>query len=337
MRRRLRVLRLRLRSLLHRDLVDHELDAELQYHLDRQIDEYVAAGMPPADARFAALKAMGGLQQRREECRDMRGLTLLDNLWQDTRYAARQLRAHAGFTCTATLMLALGLCASVSIFAFVDASLVKPLPYEQPTRLVGVFEKVAIFPRSNLSYADYVDWKRQNTVFSAFDVYNRTMFMLRGESGSEPARATRVTDGFFRTLGVRPILGRDFRRGEDLPSGPRVTLVSYASWQNRYGGLDDVIGRVVSLNGHPYEIIGVLPRKFHFAPSEPSEFWAALHPETECDLRRSCHSLYGVARLKDGISIETATANVEAIAASLEKIYPESNRGQGARWHRSRR
>ena len=330
MRRWRRVVRLRLRSLLHRDVVDRELDEELQYHLERQIDEYVAAGMPPADARFAALKAMGGFQQRKEECRDMRGFTLLDNLWQDARYAARQLRAHLGFTLTATLMLALGLCASVSIFAFVDASLVKPLPYEQPSRLVGVFEKVAIFPRSNLSYGDYLDWKRQNTVFSAFDVYNQTMFMLRGKSGSEPARATRVTDGFFRTLGVRPILGRDFRPGEDLPSGPRVALVSYAAWQNRYGGQADVVGRAVSLDGEPYEIIGVLPREFHFAPSEPSEFWAALHPETECDLRRSCHSLYGVARLKDGISIETATANVEAIAARLEKIYPESNRGQGA-------
>jgi macrolide transport system ATP-binding/permease protein len=330
MRRWLRVLVLRLRSLLHRDVLDRELDEELQYHLERQIDEYVAAGMPPADARFAALRAMGGLQQRREECRDMRGLTLLDNLWQDARYAARQLRAHIGFTCTATLMLALGLCASVSIFAFVDASLVKPLPYEQPSRLVGVFERVALFPRSNLSYADYRDWKRQNTVFAAFDVYNPTMFMLRGESGSEPARATRVTDGFFRTLGVRPILGRDFRLGEDLPSGPRVTLVSYATWQKRYGGRADAVGRVVSLDGHPYEIVGVLPREFHFAPSEPSEFWAALHPESECDLRRSCHSLYGVARLKNGISIETATDNVVAIAANLEKVYPDSNRGQGA-------
>ena len=109
--------------------------------------------MSPGEARLAALKAMGGLEQRKEECRDMRGLTLLDNLWQDAGYAARQLRAHLGFTCTATLMLALGMCASVSIFAFVDATLVKPLPYEQPSRLVGVYERVALFPRSNLSYA----------------------------------------------------------------------------------------------------------------------------------------------------------------------------------------
>ena len=227
-------------------------------------------------------------------------------------------------------MLALGMCASVSIFAFVDATLVKPLPYEQPSRLVAAYERVALFPRSNLSYADYLDWKRQNTVFTSLDVYDSTMFMLRGQSGSEPARGARVSDGFFRTLGVRPIHGRDFRTGEDLPSGPRVVLLSYSAWQNRYGGRPDAVGRTVSLNGQPYVIIGVLARDFHFAPAEPADFWAALHPESECDLRRSCHSLYGVARLKDGVSIDTATANVVAIAAGLEKVYPDSNRGQGA-------
>jgi len=126
--RLLHVLCLRLRSLLHRDTLDRELDEELHYHLERQVDEYIRAGLAPADTHDAALRSMGGLQQRKEECRDMRGLTLLDNLWQDAGYAARQLRAHIGFTCTATLMLALGMCASVSIFAFVDASLVKPLP-----------------------------------------------------------------------------------------------------------------------------------------------------------------------------------------------------------------
>ena len=148
----------------------------------------------------------------------MRGLTLLDNLWQDAGYAARQLRAHIGFTCTATLMLALGLCASVSIFAFVDASLVKPLPYEQPSRLVGVFEKVALFPRSNLSYADYLDWKRQNTVFSAFDVYNRTMFMLRGEAGE---RAGPRHAGDRRVL---PHARRSPDPGPRLPAGRRPAV-----------------------------------------------------------------------------------------------------------------
>jgi macrolide transport system ATP-binding/permease protein len=186
----LRILRLRLRSLAVRDAVEDELDDELRYHLERQIDEYVAGGMSPGDARLAALRSMGGVEQRKEECRDMRGLTLIDNLRQDAGYAARQLRAHVGFTCTATLMLALGMCASVSIFAFVDATLVKPLPYERPSRLVGVYEKVALFPQSNLSYGDYLDWKRLNTAFTSLDVYNGTMFLMATRAGSEPARAS---------------------------------------------------------------------------------------------------------------------------------------------------
>jgi len=119
MRRWLRVCRLRLRSLFVRDAVEDELDEELRYHLERQIDDCLARGMAPGEARLAALKAMGGLEQRKEECRDMRGLNLLDNLWQDAGYAARQLRAHVGFACTATLMLALGMCASVSIFEYI--------------------------------------------------------------------------------------------------------------------------------------------------------------------------------------------------------------------------
>ena len=330
MRRLLRVARLRLRSLAHRNEVDRELDEELQYHLDRQTEEFVAAGLSPADARFAALKAIGGLEQRREECRDMRGLNLFDQLRQDTVYAVRQLKTHAGFTATATLMLALGLAAAVSIFAFVDASLVQPLPYQDPSRLVGVYERVALFPYSNLSYPDYVDWKRQNTAFSSLDVYNRTRFMLRTGSGSEPATGARVSDGFFRTLGVRPALGRDFRDGEDVPNGPRVVLLSHGAWKARYGADPHVLGRSVTLNGFPYEIVGVLPERFHFVPAEPADFWAILHPETECDLRRSCHGLYGVARLKDGITFDAALADVTAVAARLEKTYPDSNRGQGA-------
>jgi len=330
MRRSVRVVRLRLRSLFVRDSVEDELDEELRYHLERQIDEYIAGGMPPADARFAALRSIGGLEQRKEECRDMRGVTLLDNLRQDAGYAARQLRAHLGFTCTATVMLALGLAAAVSIFAFVDATLVQPLPYKDPARLVGVYERVSLFPYSNLSVPDYLDWKRQNTTFESLDVYNRTRFLLRNGSGSEPATGARVSDGFFRTLGVRPVLGRDFRPGEDVPSGPRLVLLSHGAWKARYGADPGVIGRTVNLNGFPYEIVGVLPESFHFAPAEPADFWAVLHPESECDLRRSCHSLYGVARLKDGVTFGAALADVSAVAARLEKTYPDSNRGQGA-------
>ncbi|HEY3443548.1 MAG TPA: ABC transporter permease [Paludibaculum sp.] len=324
------IVRLRLRSLFSRTAVEQELDEELQYHLEREMEAHAAAGLSPEQARGKALASIAGYEQRKEECRDMRGLNLLDNLVQDIHFAIRQLRKNPGFTSTAIFMLALGMCAAVAIFAFVDAALLKPLPYRDSTRLVGVYETVPMFPRSNLSYHDYLDWKKLNTVFSSLDVYQRRGYLLRTAAGLQAARGARISDGFFRTLGVSPVVGRDFYAGEDLPSAAHTVMLSYGAWQKRYGGKNDVVGQTVELDGVSATIIGVLPSDFHFPLAEPAEFWTTMHATGDCDLRRSCHSLYGVARLKDGVSIDAALSNVQAIAKQLERQYPESNRNQGA-------
>jgi macrolide transport system ATP-binding/permease protein len=253
-----------------------------------------------------------------------------DNLRHDIRFVVRQLRAKPGFTTIAVFILALGLCASVSIFAFVDAVLLKPLPYADPSRLVGVFESVTMFPRSNLSYPDYLDWKARNQVLSSLDIYQRSGFLLAAPGGTEPIRGARVSAGFFRTLGVAPVLGRDFYAGEDLPAAPRTVLLSYVAWRQRYGGDATVIGRTVVLDRLPYLVIGVLGRDFHFAPAAPADFWTAIHAESGCDIRRGCHGLYGVGRLKDGVTVQAALANLTSVAQQLEQQYPDSNRGQGA-------
>ena len=254
----------------------------------------------------------------------------MNGFLQDFRYALRQLRKSPGFACTAMVVLSLGICASVSIFAFVDAVLIKPLPFANPNRLVDVTESVAMMPRANLSYLDYLDWKRLNTVFSALDVYNGTGYLLRTSVGTEPVPGIRVSDGFFRTLGVAPVLGRDFYAGEDLPAAPRTVILSYSTWQKRYGGRKDVNGQTVSLSGIPHTIVGVLPRDFQFAPRGDTEFWTTLHATDQCMLRRGCHNLNGVGRLKDGVPVETARANMETIARQLELQYPSDNKGQGA-------
>ena len=324
------IFRLRLRSFLSRAAVEQELDEELRYHLEREIDENMAAGMSRAEARRAALRAISGLEQRKEECRDMRGLNLADNLAKDLRFAVRQLRKNPGFTATAIFVLALGICAALAIFAFVDAVLIRPLPYRAPARLVAVYEVNALFLHSNLSYPDYLDWKQRNRVFRSLDIYQETGFLLSTPAGTQPARGARVSAGFFRTLGVSAVLGRDFHTGEDSPAAPHTALLSYAAWQQRYGGRRDIVGQVAALNGAPYVIIGVLPRAFHFAPVGRAEFWTALQQSYSCDWRRSCHSIFGVARLADGVSLAAASANVKAIAKQLEKEYPDSNRDQGA-------
>jgi len=327
---RLRAWLLRLAGTLPNERREHELAAEIEAHLQLHIDDNLRAGMAPEQARREAILKLGGVESTKQFCRERNGIPLLENLLRDVQFALRQLRKNPGFTCTAVLMLALGMCAAVAIFGFVDASLIKPLPYRNPNRLVGVFEKVPLFPQSNLSYPDYLDWKKLNAVFGSLDVYRHDGCIVNTASGAQPAMGTRVSDGFFRTLGVVPVLGRDFRTGEDLRDAPATVLLSYTAWQTRYGGNQNVVGKTVTLDGVPHTIIGVLPADFHFAPREPSEFWMAFQPAGNCDLRRSCHGIYGVGRLKDGTTIETALADLTSIAKQLEKQYPDSNRGQGA-------
>ncbi len=309
----------------NRDLAD-----EIASHLEMHADDNLRAGMSPEQARRAAIQKLGGIEPTKEALRDRATIPFFEHRLQDIRFALRQLKKNPGFTTTAILMLALGMCASVAIFAFVDAALIKPLPYRNPSRLVGVYEKSALFPRDNLSYPDYVDWKRLNQVFSSFDAYQQNGFSLTTSSGAQLVHGARVTAGFFHTLGVSPVIGRDFRDGEDLPAAPRVVLLSYAAWQSRYAGKKDILGQTVTLDGAPNIVIGVLPREFHFAPIAPADFWTAFHAASECDLRRSCHGIYGIARLKSGVSLETASANLTSIAQQLERQYPASNHGQSA-------
>jgi len=254
----------------------------------------------------------------------------MENVLQDIRYALRQLRKSPGFAITAILILTIGIGASTAIFGFVDAALIKPLPYAEPARLVDVTESAAMFPRANLSYPDYLDWKRLNQVFSSLAAYNTDGYLLRTSSGIEPVPAVRVTDNFFRALGVAPVIGRDFHAGEDRLEAPQTVVLSYATWQKRYGARKEVAGETVTLSGVPYAIIGVLPESFQFAPMGITEFWTTLRPDNPCLKSRDCHGLYGIGRLKDGVTVEMARANMKAIARQLEEQYPTENRGQGA-------
>lgn len=325
------MVRLRLRSLFRLRRVEEDLDEEFRYHLEREIDENIAAGMGREEAREAALHTLGSLEPRKEECRDMRGLNLVDHILWDIRFAGRQLRHSPEFAATAIVMLALGICASIAIFAFVDAALIKPLPYAKPERLLGVFERIDPWcPRCPLSWLDYLDWKKENSTLASLDIFQGRGYTMTERSGAVPVQGARVSDGFFRTLGVVPALGRDFYKGEDQPGAARTVILSYSTWQRQFGGQANVLGKVVVLDRIPRFIVGVLPKDFHFAPIGLAQFWTPFHPENECDLRRSCHSLYGVGRLEDGVSTSAALANLASIAKVLEKIHPDSNRNQGA-------
>jgi predicted permease len=309
---------------------EKELTDELDAHLELHIGDNLRAGMTPDEARRKALMKLGGLEPAKEAYRDGGTIPFLENVFRDVRFALRQLRKNPSFTCIAVLVFALGLCASVSLFAFVDAALIKPLPYLDPSRLVYVTEKSAQLPHANLSYPDYIDWKRRNRVFSSLEVFTNTGFLLDSGGGATPVPGVRVSDGFFHTLGVTPVLGRDFRPGEDTPKAPNTVILSYGAWQTRFGGPKDIIGRTLRLSGVSYTVIGVLPASFQFALRGPAEFWIPLRPNANCEQMRHCHDLLGIARLDPGVSLPVALSDTQSIARQLEQEYPRDNRGQGA-------
>lgn len=329
--RRMREAWTRLIGVFRRGRNDAAFDAELESHLHLHADDNLRAGMAPDEARRRAVLKLGGVEATREARRDQSSVPILEQLIQDLRFAGRHLLKAPGFTTTAVATLALGLGAATAIYAFVDAALVKPLPYADPSRLVDVTESVPEIPHANLSHADYLDWKRLNTVFGGFDFHQGQQMALSTKAGIEAVRAARVSAGFFGTLGVAPIAGRDFHAGEDRPGVAATTIISYAAWQGRYAGDPSVVGRSVTLDGEPTTIVGVLPRPFLFAPRGVVEFWVPFHAvENTCDTRRGCHGLTGVARLKDGVTVDMARAQIERIAADLEREYPATNKGQGA-------
>jgi macrolide transport system ATP-binding/permease protein len=305
-----------------------DLDEEMAFHREQLQKELIAGGMPPSAAHRVAARRFGNATHLREESHGIIAFRW-ETVAQDLRFALRQLRQNPAFAATSIFILALGIGISVAIFAFVDAALIQPLPYVAPNRLMDVAENGTMFKRSNLSRADYDDWKRLNHSFSSMDAYGGTGFLLRSSSGSEPVPAARVSDGFFRTLGVNPILGRAFHPGEDRPGGAKIVILTYGTWIKRFGSRTDIVGQSITLDGSAYTIVGVLPRDFEFAPRPTAQFYVPLLDKNGCEQRRSCHNLYGIGRLRDGVTPRAALDEMKAIAAQLAIQYPE-NKGQGA-------
>jgi len=329
--RRLRAALIRFKAFLSRDdRSSRAFDAELESHLQLHTDDNIRAGMAPDEARRQAILKLGGIDRTRQAYRDQASAPVLEHIVQDLQFALRHLVKAPGFTVTAILTMALGFGAALAIYAFVDAALVQPLPYRDPSRLVEVTERSLQVAHANLSHPDYVDWKRQQTVFSGFDFHNGRRFSLATPGGVVPVRGARVSPGFFKTLGVVPAAGRDFRDGDDVVNGPGLAVISDAAWHTYFGGRADVVGQSVTLDGAPSTIVGVLPASFHFALRGPVEFWTPFRAAGPCETSRGCHNLLGVARLKDGVTVDAARAEMQAIAARLEREYPGTNKDQSA-------
>jgi putative ABC transport system permease protein len=254
----------------------------------------------------------------------------LDPLLQDSAYAFRTLRKTPGFTLVAVLMLALGIGANTAIFTAVYHVLLRPLPYANPARLMALWEDFSFigFPRNNFCPADYVDWRKQNTVFEDIAVYRGRSANLTTEGAPESVRGRAVTPNLFHLLGVRPLLGRTFTEEEDRRQAP-VVVLSYSLWQGRYAGDSYIVGRAILMNGAKYTVIGVMPKTFVF-PARNNSFWMPISFTPQDLTNRGSHFLNALARLKPGVSVEQARAETAQIAKRLERAYPASNSRVGA-------
>jgi len=306
-----------------------ELAESTREHLAEKIADLMDAGLTSEQAQRTARLEFGNVTAIEERGREVWQWPQLESIFVDLYFAFRRLRRGLGFSAAAILVLTLGIAASLSIFMFVNAALLKPLPYRDSNRLVAVFGKTPSCAECSLSYADYQDWKRSNSVFSSFQIWEADAFLLRSSAGVESLRVALVSGGFFDTLGAVPALGRLFSAADDSPTAPRTVVLPYATWQRFFGGRSDIVGQPITLDDRTYTVIGVLPRNFHFAP-RAAEIWVPIHDLGSCEKDRGCRPFYGLARLKDGVSMSAALANTNAIAAHLEKQYPQSNQGQSA-------
>jgi putative ABC transport system permease protein len=255
----------------------------------------------------------------------------MQTLWQDLRYGARMLLKKPGFTAIAVLTLALGIGANTAIFSVVNGVLLRPLPYQEPERLVLLNEYATNFGEMSISYPNFADWRAQNRVFEKIGVYNQQSYNLTGYGEVERLRAAQMSADLFDALRVRAALGRTYTNDEDKPGANPVVVLSHGLWQRRFGGDASIVGRTLTLNDRGYTVIGVMPPEFRF-PTRV-EIWVPaglLSDQDGWNYRGRHPGLFAVARLKPGVTLEQAREDLKLVTAALEKQYPGSNHGHSA-------
>jgi macrolide transport system ATP-binding/permease protein len=306
-----------------------ELEEEMAFHRTQLEEELIADGMTAEEAHYAAMRQFGNTPKLCAQSHEV-VVFRMETVVRDLRFALRQWTKNPGFALTAIFILSLGMGVSVAIFGFVDAALLQPLPYPSPERLMSVNESNVESPRWPLSYLDYLDWQRFNKSFKSLDIYAGTGYLLHTPSGAVPVQGERVSGGFFQTLGVNPILGRDFYPGENRPGGPNVVILSYGAWLHRFGARQDAVGQTLDLDNQAYTVIGVLPRTFSFARAGDTEFWVPINSLSPHEQMRTFYNFWGIGRLRDGVTAQAALAELQGVAKQLQLQYHTPDRYEGA-------
>jgi len=308
-----------------------DLDRELASHLQLLEDDFRRRGLSAEEAKLAAKRAFGGVEHTKNRHRDARGFVWIDDIRRDAAYALRAARRSPGFALLALAIMALGIGANTAVFSVVNAVLLKPLPYQNPERIVTLSTSVVgreTGPiRGQIADADFEDWRSQASSFDAMAYFfGRAASVMVGEQ-AEYARVGRVSGAFFRVFGVQPIAGRWFDTNEIKPGPPTVAIVGAAFAQSHFGGIHEAIGRTLRLANRSCVIVGVAPADFAFP--EGTEVWAPLPlPDIANPLRRGGENFRAVARLNSGVTLEHAQSEMTAIARRLEQQYPDTNTGR---------
>jgi putative ABC transport system permease protein len=312
----------RVRSLLRRRRIDAALDEELRAHLAMLEDDYVRAGMGPDEARRQARLRLGGIEQTKEVVRDQRGFPFVDQLAQDLRYGWRTLRRSPGYSVAALLTLGIGIGATTAIFSVADAVALRPLPYNRPDRLFGIHSWSSTRDRisAGVTPQDFLEWRDHQQVFQAIGLVGGGAFTLI-EGEPEELRGCRLTGEVFTVLGAQPVLGRIFGREHEVEGNKRVAVLGYGFWQRRFGGDRHIVGRRLLLDDGAYEVIGVMPAGFKYPPvGRAYDLWVPMTFGADERSGRDASPAWGtVARLRDGVTVAEATADLERLSAGLPR------------------
>lgn len=330
---------LRLRSFLRPRQMDQEMKEELREHVEQQIQANMALGMSPERARSSALRAIGGLAQIEQQCRDARGRSVLQDFIQDLRYGFRQLYRAPGFSALAILCLTLGIGANATVFSWIEGILFRPYPavvHQERLFAVAGTERGQT-GATEISWPDLLDLQRSCTLCEEFFVSKITGTTLSTGDHAEVATGSIVSANYFEAIGVHPILGRGFDAGEDLGSNSHpLVVISYQLWRNRFKGDPEVIGKVQQFNNVPFTIIGVAPEKFYGTfVGWAMQFWVPASMEETFESGgykledRGARWVEAYVRLKPGVSRAQVQHEISAIASRLEADFPATNRGHG--------
>ncbi|MFN2566664.1 MAG: ADOP family duplicated permease [Gemmatimonadaceae bacterium] len=320
--------------------VDADIDDEMRFHLETRIEELIDRGLAPHAARAQALEEYGDVTTVRKQLREIdrraqgrrESAERWDELARDVRFAARTLRRSPAFTLIAVVCVALGVCVTTTIFSAVHGILIRPLPYERDEELVSVYAQnpEREIRGSNVSYPDYVSWRDASRSFAALGLWTWSSHAFSGDGGeAERVEGASVTANVFPILGVRPLLGRFFLPEEDVDGNEYVVVLGYGLWQRRYGGDGSVIGRTITVNGRLHTVIGVMPPRFNFP--ERGEAWVPFAVQESQTHQRASRQFAGaIGRLRPGVTLAQARADLATISAALQRQFPGENRGWSA-------